>query len=102
MHDLLQDEHDAVFQYGLKVAMELQEQTDELGRRRHPETSGGQARVGVRCRPKRQPRGHLPPGRGLPREDETPERLRQILQHNMRAIGALAVQLHTLSVAESV
>ena len=93
MHDLLKDEHDAVFQHGLKLAEEIQEQTDELGRRRRPEVPDGQTRVGMRRRPTRQPRGHLPPGRGLPREDETPKRLRQVLQHNMRAIGALAVQL---------
>ena len=70
MHDLLKDEHDAVFQHGLKLAEEIQEQTDELGRRRRPEAPDGQTRVGMRRRPTRQSRGHLPPGRGLPREDE--------------------------------
>ena len=35
LHDLLQDDHDPVYQYGLKVAKELQEQADELGRKRH-------------------------------------------------------------------
>ena len=64
MHDLLKDEHDAVFQHGLKLAEEIQEQTDELGRRRRPEAPDGQTRVGMRRRPTRQSRGHLPPGRG--------------------------------------
>ena len=64
MHDLLKDEHDAVFQHGLKLAEEIQEQTDELGRRRSPEAPDGQTRVGMRRRPTRQSRGHLPPGRG--------------------------------------
>ena len=51
LHDLLQDEHDAVYQYGLKVAKELEEQADESGRKRHPEVPGSQAGRGSRRRP---------------------------------------------------
>ena len=50
LHDLVQDNHDPVYQYGLKVAKELQEQADELGRKRHPDAhkSTGAARSTTR------------------------------------------------------
>ena len=44
LHDLVQDEHDPVYQYGLGVAKELQEQADESGRKRHPEDTTGAVR----------------------------------------------------------
>ena len=37
LYDLVQDDHDAVYQHGFKIAKELQEQADELGRKRHPD-----------------------------------------------------------------
>ena len=48
LHDLLQDEHDAVYQHGLKVAKELEEQADESGRKRHPEALRSAAGRGSR------------------------------------------------------
>ena len=64
LHDLLQDEHDAVYQHGLKVAKELQEQADESGRKRHPEALQAAAGRGSRRRPS-GPTGRLrqAPGR---------------------------------------
>ena len=44
LHDLVRDEHDPVYQHGLGVAKELQEQADESGRKRHPEDPTGTVR----------------------------------------------------------
>ena len=69
LHDLVRDEHDPVYQHGLGVAKELQEQADESGRKRHPEapeaTASRNPRGGARRLPTRQPRTRLPPGRDL-------------------------------------
>ena len=51
LHDLMQDEHDAVYQHGLRVAKELEEQADESGRKRHPEALRSAAGRGSRRRP---------------------------------------------------
>ena len=44
LEDLLRDDHDCVYQHGLDVAKDLQEQADELGRKRHPDDPTGTAR----------------------------------------------------------
>ena len=50
LHDFVQDDHDPVYQYGFKVAKDVQDQADELGRKRHPDArkSTGAARSTTR------------------------------------------------------